>query len=106
MTGEELTAKFVELDERVTRHTEQLKTAFTRIAEVKDITESVHKLATSVEVLTIEQKNTNQKMDKLTGEIEGIKEKPGKRWDEVVKIVISAIIGALITFVATQMGLK
>lgn len=50
MTNEELTERYVLLDERVTRHTEQLKTCFTQINEFKTLVETVHKLATTVEV--------------------------------------------------------
>ena len=45
MTTEELTKKYLEADERITRHTEQIKTCFNQIAETRDMAESVHKLA-------------------------------------------------------------
>lgn len=106
MTNEELTKKTIELDERVTRHTEQIKTAFNRIDEVKSLAESVHKLATTVEILAHEQKDTNNKVDKLTSDVEEIKEKPAKRWDSVAKVIITAIATAIVTLILTQIGLK
>lgn len=106
MTNEELTQKVVELDERSTRHTEQIKTVFNQLAEVKGMTESVHKLATTVEVLALEQKNTGEKIDKLTGEVDEIKEKPGKKWELVVTVAITAIVTGVVTFLLTRMGLS
>lgn len=106
MTSEELTQKVVELDERATRHTEQIKTVFNQLAEVKGMTESVHKLATTVEVLALEQKNTGEKIDKLTGEVDEIKEKPGKKWESVVTVAITAIVTGVVTFLLTRMGLS
>ena len=106
MTTEELTQKVVELDERATRHTEQIKTVFNQIAEVKGMAESVHKLATTVEVLALEQKNTGEKIDKLTGEVDEIKEKPGKKWEAVVTVAITAIVTGVVTFLLTRMGLS
>ena len=106
MTTEELTKKVMELDERATRHTEQIKTAFKQIDEAKSMAESVHKLATTVEILVHEQKDTSKKVDKLTSEIEEIKEKPAKRWDSVATVIITAIATAIVTFVLTQLGLK
>lgn len=106
MTTEELTQKVVELDERATRHTEQIKTVFNQIAEVKGMAESVHKLATTVEVLALEQKNTGEKIDKLTGEVDEIKEKPGKKWESVVTVVITAVVTGVVTFLLTRMGLN
>lgn len=105
MTNEELTKQYVELDERVTRHTEQIKTCFNQIGETKAMAESVHKLATTVEILVREQKDTNKKVDKLASDIEEIKEKPAKRWDTLATVAITAIVTALITYFFTQMGL-
>ena len=70
MTNEELTQKYVDLDERITRHTEQIKTAFNRIDDVKNLADSVHKLAISVEILTREQQSSNSKIDELATDVE------------------------------------
>lgn len=105
MTNEELTAKTIELDERVTRHTEQIKTCFNQITETRNLADSVHKLATSVELLTREQRATNEKVDGLSADVEEIKEKPAKRWDTVVTVVITALVSAAITYVLTRIGL-
>lgn len=106
MNTEELTQKTMQLDERVTRHTEQIKTLFNMIDEVRSMAESVHKLATTVEILALEQKDTNKKVDRLTNEVEEIKEKPAKRWDNVASVAVTAIVTAVITFMLTQIGLK
>lgn len=98
--------KYVELDERVTRHTEQIKTCFNQIAEVKTLVESVHKLAITVEILARGQKDINNKMDNLTGDVEEIKEKPARRWDTIITVGITAIVTALITLLFAGVGLN
>lgn len=106
MNAEDLTNKVFDLDERVTRHTEQIKTCFDQIDETRSMAESVHKLATTVEILALELKSTNKKMDRLTQEVEEIKEKPAKRWDSVVGIFITAVATAIVTFLLTRLGLS
>lgn len=106
MNNEELTRRVVDLDEHVARHAEQIKTCFNQIGETRSLTQSMHKLATTVEILAHEQQATNKKMDKLTLDVEEMKEKPGKRWDTIVGIVITAVVTAIITFVLTHAGLK
>lgn len=105
MTNEELTKQYVELDERVTRHTEQIKTAFSQIGETKMIAESVHKLATTVELLVREQKDTNKKVDKVINDVEEIKEKPGRHWNTLVTVILTAIVSGFVTYMFTQMGM-
>ena len=102
MTNEELTQKYVDLDERVTRHTEQIKTAFNRIDDVKNLADSVHKLAISVEVLTREQQSSNSKMDELAADVEEIKGRPAKKWDNLLTVIITAVI----TFILAKIGIN
>ena len=85
---------------------EQIKTLFTRVNEQKTLTDSVHKLAISLERLTSAQKSTADKVDDLTGDVEELKNTPATRWDSATTVVITAIITAVITFILTQVGLK
>ncbi len=85
---------------------EQIKTLFTRVNEQKTLTDSVHKLAISLERLTSAQKSTADKVEDLTGDVVELMIKPAKRWDSATTVVITAIITAVITFILTQVGLK
>lgn len=105
MTSEELTQRVFDLDERVSRHTEQIKTCFSQIGEVKSIAESVHKVATAVEVLAHDMRETGSKVDKLAEDVEEIKDKPGKRWDSVVGVVITAVVTAAVTWALARAGM-
>lgn len=105
MTNEELNERYINLDERVTRHTEQIKTAFNQIGETKAIAESVHKLATTVEILVREQRDTNKKVDKVINDVEEIKEKPAHHWNTLITVVLTAIVSGFITYMFTQLGM-
>lgn len=105
MNAEDITKRIIDLDERVTRHTEQIKTCFGLIEETRNMSDSIHKLATTVEILALEQKSTNRKMDKLTVEVEEIKDKPAKRWETIVGLFITMTVTAVITYLLTQVGL-
>lgn len=106
MTTEELTQKIIEVDERVTRHTEQLKTVFNQITETRKMADSVHDLATSVKLLTQGQTNIGEKVDNLTRDVDEIKNRPAKKWDNASTVVITAIITAVITFILTRIGIN
>lgn len=99
MTNEELTQKYMALDERVTRHTEQIKTAFNQIVETRAITDSVHKLATSVEILAREQKMTNEKVDSLSDDMEELKARPTAAYEKVKLAIVTALISGVVGYV-------
>ena len=105
MTEEELTRRVSSLEERTARHTEQIKTCFGQIGEVKGIAESVHKVATAVEVLAHDMRDTGSKVDKLAEDVEEIKDKPGKRWDSVVNLIITGVGSALIAWALAKAGI-
>lgn len=85
---------------------EQISNISMRLDEQEKLTESVHKLALSLERLTMAQKNTETKVDSLADDVEELKTKPSKKWDSATTVVITAIITAVLTFIFTQIGLK
>lgn len=81
---------------------EQIKTIFNRLDEQKQMMESIHRLATSVELLASAQKSTEKKVDGLTKEVEEIKYKPAKRWD----LIVTALITGVMAFLLAKFGIK
>lgn len=106
MNNEELTKRVVDIDERLVRQEEQTKNITDRMNNIDTLTDSVHKMATSLEVLTSTQKSTEKKLDGLSKDVEEIKEKPAKNWENTVRTVFELVLAAVVTFVLVKMGLK
>lgn len=87
-----------ELIQAVARQQEQIKTLFERMGNLEKLTDSVNKLAISLEQLTGKESATEKQVENLADDLKEIKEKPAKRWDTVVAAVISALIGAAIAY--------
>jgi chromosome segregation ATPase len=86
-----------EIGAALARQEEQIKGLARRMDNLEKLTESVNTLARSVERLTVQQAQTDTQVTALTGDINEIKEKPGKRWDLVITVAITAIITTAIT---------
>ena len=84
---------------------EQHKTIFRRLDKQDEMIESVQKLASSVERLTLKQESTQKKVDSLCEDMDEIKAKPGQRWEEIVRNAICTVVGALVMYVLTRLGL-
>ena len=76
------------------RQEEKINGLARRMDNLEKLTESVNKLAISVERLTAQQQTTDTEITKLTGDVNELKEKPAKRWDTVIAAIISALVGA------------
>ena len=80
--------------EAITRQSEQIKALADRMGNLEKLTDSVNRLALSLEKLTGKQTATETQVKRLTDDVETIKDKPAKRWELVVGAVISALVGA------------
>lgn len=76
-----------------------------RIKKLESENAVLHELATSVAVMAEQLKTMNKSVTTLTGEMETLKEKPGKRWDWLVNNIIWALAGAVVGFLLVQIGL-
>lgn len=81
---------------------EQIKTLFTQQKEIKELTETVQRLAVALEKQGIALQLTEKKVDGVKVDVDEIKSKPAKRWDAVIVAIISAIVG----FVFARFGIS
>lgn len=75
------------------RQEEQIKTLFRQQAEIKELTETVQKLAIAIEKQGLSLRTTETKVDGLRSDVDEIKSKPAKRWDAVIAAIIAAVVG-------------
>lgn len=81
---------------------EQIKTLFRQQADIKELTETVHRLATVLEKQGMSLKSTEEKVSEVKQDVDEIKSKPAKRWDAVIAAVISGIV----MFLLGHFGIK
>lgn len=90
-----------EIWQRLTAGEESIKHAHKRIDSLQDMSESVHKLATSTVQLATETKALREDYEKADKRIESLESKPIKRWDTIVTAIITAVVGGVIGYVAS-----
>lgn len=93
-----------EIKEMQARQDEQIKTLFNQQADTKKLTESVYDLAASVKLLAASQKTTEQRVAQLTSDVETVKQRPAKKWDELVKTALTVLVTAAVTYFLTRVG--
>ena len=97
-----------------------LKSAHKRIDNVERLTESVYKLATSIEAMQhdltdmskridriekkpelppCQHKNDFERFNKLEEEVKMLKEEPAKKWNKLISSVITAITSGIIGYI-------
>lgn len=76
-----------------------------RIKKLEGESSALHQLATSVAVMAEQMKSMNASVSTLTNDVEELKNKPGKRWEDIVSKVIWAVLAAGIAFLLGRIGL-
>ena len=88
--------------ENQVRMEEQIKTLFKQQAEIKELTETEHKLAITLEKQQMALQSTEKKVDGVKSDVDEIKAKPTKRWETIIAALITGIVG----FLLAKFGLK
>jgi cell division protein FtsL len=76
-----------------------------RIEKLETEKAVLHQLATSVAVMAEQMKSMNANVSTLTGEVEELKTKPGKRWESLIEKIIWAVVAAFLGYVFANIGL-
>lgn len=93
-----------DLQARMIRMEEQVKTLFKQQTNIEKLTETVHTLALSIKEQGMNLQSTDKKLDGVKNDVDELKQKPAKRWETVITGVISALVGAFMAYMLTKGG--
>ena len=98
MTNEEIALGLQETTDRSVRNEGHIK-------KLEGEHEVLHQLATSVAVMAQQMENMNGSVEALSGKVDTLESKPGKRWDAIVDKAVWAVLAAVIAFLLGRIGL-
>ncbi len=78
----------------IARQDEKINALADRMGNLEKLTESVNKLAISLERLTAKEAAVETRVGEIAEDVDDLKGKPAKRWETVIAAVISALVGA------------
>lgn len=87
MTHEEIAVKLED-------HEHEIGSLKHRMKAAEEATQALNRLATAVEVLATRQNTMSNTMERLTGKVEALEAKPGRRWDSLMEKLVYALAGA------------
>lgn len=97
-TIEELAIKQADTDARCRSNTH-------RIDELAKNQEALVELTTSVRVLATKQATIETSLSEIKTGLQTLTDKPGKRWETIVDKAIWLVLGGLLAFALSQIGL-
>ena len=85
--------RLTEVEARSKSNTKRIDELAEDQKSLQSLTASVNALATRQEVMTVKQETMNKSMEEIKADVKGIKDIPAKRWESVIAVVISVIVG-------------
>lgn len=106
MTNEEMVLKLAEADSRSKSNTH-------RLDKLEEQSDAIHSLATSVGVMAEGQKHQGDAIDRvanqvqnLDGKLDTLEKAPAKRWELVVKTLITAVVAGVVGYMLARIGIS
>lgn len=90
--------KLVELEERA-------KSNSHRISDLEADNKALHQLTASVQVLAAKQQTVEENVQEIKRDVKTLKNIPARRWEGVLRAVVTAAAAGLIGFVLARLGL-
>lgn len=87
------------------RLTDEDKRQNRRIDELEETVRQIGDLTASVKELAVSMKNMTKVQEQQGNDIEELKNRDGEMWREVTGYVITAVIGIVVGFIFTQIGI-
>ena len=94
MTAEEIAVK-------LENHTHEIGSLKHRMNAAEEASRALNRLATAMEVMVTKQEAMGDSVDRLTGKVEALEAKPGKRWDGLLDKALLVRCGAFVAWLAS-----
>lgn len=95
----------VDIELKLNDHDHEIGSLKHRMTEVEDQSKAINNLAMSVEKLALSISYINEEQKDAIKRLEFLESKPARRWEQVISLIITTIVGAVIGFLLSRIGL-
>ena len=92
-------------EHRLTRLESDLKTAFSKIDELRNRQNAFDDLVISLKQLAIREDILEADIKEIKADVKTLTNKPAERWNDLVKTIIGLIVAAVVGFILAKVGL-
>ena len=95
----------MEHERRLTEVEARSKSNTKRLDDMETRQDNLDNLVATVAVLAEKENNVENDVKEIKNDVKIIKDKPGKRWDDIVDKAIWSVLAALIAFLLAKFGI-
>ena len=95
----------VKIEHRLTEVEERAKSNTHRLDDVEKRQDNLDKIVATVKVLADREERVENDVKEIKCDVKSLTNKPAQRWESIVEKVILAIVGILVGFIFTKIGM-
>lgn len=95
----------LDIVKQLTNHDENIKSLKHRMDKVEEQSDAINNLAISVKELALNINIMNERQEEYGKRLTELESKPAKRWEQVVSIIITTLVGAILGYILSKVGL-
>lgn len=95
----------INIEHRLTEVEARSKSNGKRLDDLEKRQNNLDELVGTVKVLAVREEQVENDVKEIKSDVKSLTEKPAKRWDSLVEKVLTVLIGAILGFVLTKIGL-
>jgi len=95
----------LDIEHRVTVVEDRSKSNSKRLDDVERRQDNLDELVSTVKVLAVREENVESDVKEIKTDVKSLKEIPANRWNSIVEKIICVIVGAIVAYAMTKIGL-
>ena len=92
-------------EQRLTSVEERSKSNSHRLDEVEKRQDKMDELVSAVNVLAVREQNVENDVKEIKNDVKSLTNKPAQKWDDLVNKITLTVIGILVGYIFTQIGM-
>lgn len=95
----------LDMEHRMTAVEDRSRSNTKRLDEVEKRQDNLDELVSTVKVLAVREENVESDVKEIKTDVKSLTDVPAKRWNAIVEKALLVIVGAVITYFLTKVGL-
>jgi predicted nucleic acid-binding Zn-ribbon protein len=95
----------VQIEHRLTEVEERSKSNQHRLDELEKRQDNLDDLVSTVKVLAVREETVENDVKEIKEDVKSLASKPGQKWDKLTDLILSALVGIIIGFIFSQIGM-
>jgi hypothetical protein len=95
----------VQIEHRLTEVEDRSKSNMKRLDDLEKRQDNLDDLVSTVKVLAVREETVENDVKEIKEDVKRMASKPAQKWDKFTELILAAVVGIVIGFIFSQIGM-